>query len=74
MTGNVWEWCWDRFDEDYYASSPSTNPRGPEAGSGRVDRGGSWGFSAFNCRLAYRDWHLPTSGHFDVGFRLVRSR
>jgi formylglycine-generating enzyme required for sulfatase activity len=41
MTGNLWEWCWDRHDSGYYAVSPDTDPRGPTSGSQRVLRGGA---------------------------------
>ena len=42
MHGNVCEWCNDWYGESYYSSSPSNNPTGPNSGSERVDRGGSW--------------------------------
>lgn len=42
MSGNVWEWCSDWYGENYYANSPANNPKGPDAGSLRVLRGGSW--------------------------------
>ena len=42
MTGNVWEWCQDWFDSNYYANSPQNNPQGPSSGGFRMLRGGSW--------------------------------
>ena len=43
MLGNVWEWCEDWFDADYYKRSPKEDPHGPGIGDFRVFRGGSWG-------------------------------
>ena len=42
MLGNVWEWCWDSYDKDYYKQSPRDDPTGPDGASDRVFRGGGW--------------------------------
>ena len=77
MTGNVWQWCNDFYQVDYYAGSPRENPRGPKEGPNKVLRGGAWRFSADNCRSGYRYNESP--GYADVcfgydiyGFRCVR--
>ncbi len=73
MSGNVWEWCWDRYDESYYASSPQNNPRGPSSGSSRLWRGGCWGEHFPYCRVSYRFHYNPYSGYYcSYGFRLCR--
>lgn len=72
MSGNVWEWCWDW--KANYSSSPQDNPTGPNKGSYRLLRGGSWYGSATYCRVAYRDYDNPYVGYFYyVGFRLCRT-
>jgi len=73
MAGNVWQWCWDRYDASYYASSPSADPRGPTTGQERVGRGGSWDHHAWDCRAATRNKGTPDYSGINLGFRCVRN-
>ncbi|MCP4108782.1 MAG: SUMF1/EgtB/PvdO family nonheme iron enzyme [Desulfobacteraceae bacterium] len=72
MSGNVWEWCQDRFDDGYYADSPSDNPVGSGSGSDRVNRGGSWISRVASCRAALRIRFDPSFRYNHLGFRLLR--
>jgi formylglycine-generating enzyme required for sulfatase activity len=74
MSGNVWEWCSDRYDVNYYKNSPSQNPKGSAWGSSRVLRGGSWDFNVKNCHVALRSYNVdPTNRSYGGGFRVVRN-
>ncbi len=75
MTGNVWEWCWDRFDAAYYRVSPAANPTGPLVGERRVMRGGSYLCHASYCnryRTDARSSNTPDSSTTNLGFRCAR--
>jgi formylglycine-generating enzyme len=68
---NVHEWCIDWYGGDYYAISPERNPLGPETGSRRVSRGGSWRHSVRISRCAARSSIAPERQYADYGFRIA---
>jgi formylglycine-generating enzyme required for sulfatase activity len=72
VAGNVFEWCHDWRDLDYYDSSPYDNPQGPASGEYRILRGGSWDVDGVSySRCAFRLGHLPDDRDNGQGFRVA---
>lgn len=72
LSGNIWEWCSDRYG--LYSAESDTDPSGPTLGSGRVLRGGSWGYVARYVRAAIRRSLVPDYRNDGIGFRLARGQ
>ncbi len=70
-SGNVREWCWDWYGEAL--PDAALDPAGPDTGTQRVCRGGSWYYSSQDCRSAARGTYYPTSRDNTVGMRAVRT-
>jgi len=71
MHGNVWEWCWDGYDANYYKQSPAVDPHGPGVVAHRVIRGGSLEDGPQFARSALRHGSTPKNRDSNLGFRLA---
>ena len=71
MAGNVYEWCEDYYDTEYFKDSPSANPKGPEGGQERVIRGGSFNETRAALRTTHRTGSSEVSSRNNIGFRLA---
>jgi len=77
MLGNVWEWCSNRYNSDYYREFRKTiavDPQGPERGRYRVLRGGSRDYGPRVLRVSERYGVVPSDRDDEIGFRCVRER
>jgi len=73
LSGNVWEWVADYYDDQYYAMSPKENPRGPFTSKYRVIRGGSWRDLPDFLRTTRRNYELPAGRFNHIGFRCAKT-
>ena len=72
LAGNLYEWVTDWYDDAFYTTNPPRNPRGPDEGTAKVQRGGSYINSPYRIRAAFRTKGDPTEHDPHVGFRCAQ--
>ena len=71
MTGNVYEWVWNGYNE--YSEENQSDPTNSSSQMYRMLRGGSWYGEERYARVSLRSYYEPTAQHLYLGFRLGRS-
>lgn len=72
IVGNMAEWTADWYDHDYYKSSSSENPKGPETGLYKIIRGGAWSDPPSRLTVFFRNWVRPNQKTPNIGFRCAK--
>lgn len=72
MCGNVMEWCWDYFVQEFPPTA-QTNPHGPQIGNMHIKRGGSWLDDFQQCTVYFRSASAPAGKSSSLGFRVCQS-